>query len=174
MIGLGLLSILIGIVLIFFPGYAADLFVVFGGVSIIILAAVVMVEGLFLDHEGVSRWGVLILGILGILLGAVIIAVPSMLVIATGVALGLFLVAFGIIEALVASMLMEDLMVRLVIAIMGVFALLLGVVIIFHPVMGIDMLVLLIGLYLIVYGMMRFAHGLNERHADQIVTVRHL
>jgi|GEM_PF-1757361 len=174
MIGLGLLSILIGVVLIFFPGYAADLFVVFGGIAIIILAAVVMVEGLFLDHEGVSHWGVLILGILGILLGIVLIAVPSLLVIATGVVFGLFLVVFGIIEAVVAYMLMEDLMVRLVIALMGVFAILLGTIILLNPVLGIDTLILLVGLYLVVYGMMRIAHGLTERHVDQNVTVRHL
>ena len=174
MIGLGLLSILIGIVLIFFPGYAADLFVVFGGIAIIILAAVVMVEGLFLDREGVSRWGVLILGILGILLGVIVIAAPALLVIATGIALGLFLVVFGIVEAVVAYLLPDELMVRLVVGMMGVFALVLGIVILINPVLGIDTLVVLAGLYLIVYGMMRVAHGLNERHADQTITVRHL
>jgi len=174
MIGLGLISFLVGIFLLFFPGYATGLFAVFAGIAIIVLAAIVMVEGLFIDSEGVSRWGVFILGILGIFLGLVVIAAPSLLVIATGLVLGLFLVCFGIIEAVVAYMIPEDLMVRLVIAILGLFALLLGVIIILNPAAGIDTFVLLIGLYLVVLGMMRVAHGLNERHAEQNVTVKRL
>jgi uncharacterized membrane protein HdeD (DUF308 family) len=174
MIGLGLVSFLIGIFLLFFPGYAAGLFAVFAGIAIIVLAAVLMVEGLFIDREGVSQWGVLILGILSILVGLLVIAAPSLLVIATGLVLGLFLFVFGITEALVAYMIIEDLMVRLVIAIMGLFAILLGTVIILKPAAGIDMFLLLTGLYLIVFGMIRVAHGLNERHAEQNVTVKRL
>ncbi|MDD1693505.1 MAG: DUF308 domain-containing protein [Methanoregula sp.] len=174
MLGLGLISFLVGLFLLFFPGYATGLFVVFAGIAIIVLAAIVLVEGLFLDHEGVSRWGVFILGILGILLGLVVIAVPSLLVIATGLALGLFLVCFGIIEVIVAYILPDDLMVRLVIVITGLFAILLGVVIIINPTAGIDTVILLIGLYLVVLGMMRVAHGITERHAEQNITVRRL
>ena len=174
MIGLGLVSFLVGLLLLFFPGYAAGLFVVFTGIAIIVLAAIIMVEGLFIDREGVSRWGVLILGILGVLLGLIVIAAPSLLVIASGIALGLFLVVFGIIEAVVAYMIVDGLMVRLVLAMLGVFAILLGTVIMLHPTAGIDTLVLLTGLYLVVFGMMRMAHGLSERQAELDVTVKRL
>lgn len=174
MIGLGLVSFLVGLFLLFFTGYATGLFAVFAGIAIIVLAAIVMVEGLFIDREGVSRWGVLILGILGILLGLIVIAAPSLLVIATGIALGLFLVVFGLIEAIVAYMILDGLMVRLVVAMMGLFAILLGTFIMLNPATGIDTLALLTGLYLIVFGMMRMAHGLNERQAEQDVTVRRL
>lgn len=174
MIGLGLVSFLAGLFLIFFTSYATDLFAVFTGIAIIVLAAIVMVEGLFIDREGVSRWGVLILGILGLLLGILLIAAPSVLVIATGLVLGLFLVLFGIIEAGVAFMLLDHLMVRLVIAILGVFAILLGIIIFLHPAAGIDTFVLLTGLYLVVFGMMRVAHGITERDAEQNITVKRL
>ncbi|MDD4137618.1 MAG: DUF308 domain-containing protein [Methanoregula sp.] len=174
MIGLGLVSFLVGLFLLFSPAYAAGIFAVFAGIAIVVLAAIVVVEGLFIDREGVSRWGVFILGILGLLLGIIVIAAPSLLVIATGVALGLFLFCFGIVEAVVAYMILEDLMVRLVIAMMGLFAILLGTVIMLNPTAGIDTLVLLTGLYLVVIGMMRVAHGLTERHAEQTMTTRHL
>jgi uncharacterized membrane protein HdeD (DUF308 family) len=173
-IGLGLVSFLVGLFLLFLPRYTAGLFAVFAGIAIIVLAAIIMVEGLFIDREGVSRWGVLILGILGVLLGLVVIAAPSFLVIASGIALGLFLVVFGLIEAAVAWMIVDGLMVRLVIAILGIFAILLGTVIMLNPATGIDTLVLLTGLYLVVFGMMRMAHGLNERQAEMDVTVKRL
>jgi len=174
MIGLGLVSFLVGLLLLFFPGFSAGLFAVFAGIAIIVLAAIILVEGLFIDREGVSRWGVLILGILGVLLGLVVIAAPSLLVIASGIALGLFLVVFGIIEAVVSYMIVDGLMVRLVLAVLGVFAILLGTIIMLHPAASIDTLVLLTGLYLVVFGMMRMAHGLSERQAELDVTVKRL
>jgi uncharacterized membrane protein HdeD (DUF308 family) len=174
MMGLGLVAVLAGLVLLFLPAFAAELFAVFAGIAIIVLAAIVMVEGLFIDHDGVSHWGILILGILGILLGLVVIAAPALLVIATGLLLGLFLIAFGIIEVVVSVLIVDDLMVRFAIGIMGLFAMVLGFLILIRPATGIDILVLLIGLYLIVLGMMRIAHGLTERKAEQTIPVKRL
>ena len=118
--------------------------------------------------------GILILGIVGILVGLLVTAVPALLVIATGIVLGLFLIIFGIIEAFVSYTIIEDLLVRLVIGFMGFFAILLGIVIILHPSAGIGVLALITGLYLAIFGMMRIAHGLNERHAEQNITIKHL
>ena len=174
MIGLGLVAFLAGLFLLFLPAFAAELFAVFAGIAIIVLAAIIMVEGLFIDHDGVSHWGVLVLGILGILLGLVVIAAPALLVIATGVLLGLFLIAFGIMEVVVAFLLIDDLMVRFVIGVMGLFAMVLGILILVRPTTGIDTLVLLTGIYLIVLGMMRVAHGFAERKAEQILPVKRL
>jgi uncharacterized membrane protein HdeD (DUF308 family) len=174
MIGLGLLAFLAGLILLVVPEFAADLFAVFAGIAIIMLAAIVMVEGLFIDSEGISRWGVLILGLLGILLGLLVIAAPSLLVIAAGLALGLFLITYGIVEAVIAYLLPEDLMIRMALAVMAVFATTLGILIVLRPITGIDMILLLTGLYLIVLGMMRIAHGITERHAEQTVPVKRL
>jgi uncharacterized membrane protein HdeD (DUF308 family) len=174
MISLGLLTFLIGMILLFFPGFVTGFFAVFAGIAIIMLAGILVVESLFIDREGLPRWGILILGISGILFGILVITVPSLLVIAIGIVLGLFLVIFGILEAVVSYILIDDLMVRLVIAIMGFLAVLLGTVIILHPAAGIDTLPLLTGLYLAVFGMMRIAHGLNERQAEQNITMKHL
>lgn len=174
MISLGLFSFLAGLFLVFLPAFAVDLFAVFAGIAVIILAAIVMVEGLFIDHDGISHWGVLILGILGVLLGILIIAAPWLLVIATGMVLGLFLIAFGIIEVIVAFLLIEELMVRFAIGIMGLFAMVLGILVVFRPTTGVETVALLTGLYLVVFGMMRVAHGLNERHAEQTIPVKPL
>jgi len=174
MIGLGLVLALVGLFLLVFPGYATGLFAELVGIIIIVMAALILVEGLFIEKEGVSRWGVFFVGIVSILLGIVVIAAPSLLVIATGLLLGLFILMFGFIEIVVACSIIEGLMVRLVLAMMGVFALLLGTVIVLNPSTGIDTLALLVGIYLIVLGMMRIAHGINERHEEQAITVKHL
>ena len=174
MISLGFLTLLIGMILLFFPGFVTGLFAIHASNHYYTQPGILFAESLFIDREGLSRWGVLVLGINGILFGLIFIAAPSLLVIATGIALGLFLFVFGIIEMIVSYIIIEDLMVRLVIAIMGLFAILLGTVIILHPEAGLDTLALLAGLYLAVFGMMRIAHGLNERHAEQNITVKRL
>jgi len=174
MIVLGLISFLAGLFLVFLPAFAVDLFSTFAGITVIILAAIIVVEGLFIDYEGVSHWGILILGILGVLLGIIIIVAPALLVIAIGVALGLFLIAFGIIEVIVAFLLLDEMMVRFVIGIMGLFAMVLGILVAFRPVTGVETVALLTGLYLVVFGMMRIAHGIIERHAEQNIPVKRL
>lgn len=174
MIGLGLVSAIMGLFLLLFPGSATSLFAICTGIAIIILAALILVEGLFLESDGVSRWGVFILGVLAILLGIIVIAAPGLLLIATGLVLGIFIVIFGVVEIFVAYSILEGLMVRLVLAILGVVALLIGMVILLNPTAGIETITLLVGLYLIVMGMMRIAHGINERHEEQTITVKHL
>jgi len=174
MIGLGLVLALVGLFLLVFPGPATGIFAELIGIIIIVMAALILVEGLFIEKEGVSRWGIFFVGIVSILLGIVVIAAPSLLILATGLLLGLFILMFGLIEIVVACSIIEGLMVRLVLAIMGVFALLIGTVIVLHPSAGIDTLALLVGIYLVVLGMMRIAHGLNERHEEQNITVKRL
>jgi uncharacterized membrane protein HdeD (DUF308 family) len=174
MITLGILTFLIGMILLFFTGFVPGLFAVFTGIAMILLAGILVVESLFIDQEGPSRWGILILGIVGILVGLLVTAAPALLVIATGIVLGLFLVVFGIIEAVVSYIILEDLMVRLVLGFTGFFAILLGIVIMLHPAAGTGVLALVTGLYLVIFGMMRIAHGLNERQAEQDITIKHL
>lgn len=171
---LGLVALLAGLFLVFLPAFTVDLFATFAGIAVIILAAIVMVESLFIDHEGVSHWGVLALGILGVLFGILIIVAPALLVIATGIALGLFLIAFGIIEVIVAFLLLDEMMVRIMIGVMGLFAMVLGILVTFRPVTGVETVALLTGLYLVVFGMMRVSHGLHERHAEQTIPVKRL
>lgn len=174
MIGLGLVSAIAGLILLAYPGTATGLFAVCAGIAIIILAALILVEGLFLENDGVSRWGVFFLGIISLLLGILVIAVPASLIIATGLVLGLFIMVFGAVEIFVAYSILEGLMVRLVLAILGVVALLIGGVIALNPTAGIETITMLVGIYLMVLGMMRVAHGINERHEEQIITVKHL
>lgn len=174
MISLGFLSAIVGLFLLCFPGAATGLFAVCIGIVIIILAALILVEGLFLDSDGVSRWGVFILGILSILLGIIVIADPSLLIIATGLVLGIFIIIFGMVEIVVAWSIAENLMVRLVLAILGIMAILIGGVVVFNPAAGVETVALLIGIYLLVLGMMRIAHGINERHEEQTMVVKRL
>jgi len=174
MIGLGVLSALVGIFVLFLPSFAATLFVVIAGISILILSGILLAEGLFIDTEGMSKWAVFGLGIIGILIGLVAIVQPSWLILAAGIVFGIYLIIFGIAEVVVGMSIHDDDMIRSVVIVMGVASIILGVLILLNPAMTIGILAWLIGLFLLIFGMIRVAHGFALRSAEMKMTVKHL
>lgn len=164
MVGLGILGALLGLFMLFFSHVAIDMIVAIAGIAIILLSAIFLVEGLFIDAEGWSRWGIFGLGALGLLVGVVSIIAPSLLVVSTGLLIGIFLLIYGIGEiAIGVGMVIADTMVRMVFVMIGIFSMVIGLFLILNPMLGLDIFVWLVGLYLVVLGLMRVAHGLNER-----------
>lgn len=175
MISLGVLGALLGIFMLFFSDFATHIVAALAGFGIILLSAVFLVEGLCIDAEGWSRWGILGLGVLGLLLGIVSFAIPSLLVISTGIILGAFLLIYGIGEiAMGVGMVIVETMVRMVFIMIGLVSFIIGIFLLLNPALGVDILVWLFGLYLLVLGLMRVAHGLTEREAERNITVKHL
>jgi uncharacterized membrane protein HdeD (DUF308 family) len=175
MITLGIIGALLGLFMLFFPDFASRIMVGLAGIAIILLSAIFIVEGLCIDAEGWPRWGILALGGLGLVIGVASIAVPSVLVFSTAVILGIFLLVYGIGElAIGIGFLFAEAMVRMVFIMLGIFSVVVGIFLIISPAMGLDILVRFIGLYLLVLGLMRTAHGLNERDAELNMTIKHL
>lgn len=175
MICLGMLGVLLGMFMLFFSNLATQMIVVLAGFAIILLSAIFLVEGLCIDAEGWPRWAILGLGGLGILLGMVSFAVPSLLVVSTGIILGSFLLIYGVSEiAIGIGMVIVETMVRMVFIMIGLFSVIIALFLLLNPTLGVDIFVWLFGLYLLVLGLMRVAHGLNEREAERNIVVKHL
>jgi uncharacterized membrane protein HdeD (DUF308 family) len=175
MISLGVISVLLGLFMLFFSNFATQVFVALTGFAIILLSAIFIVEGLCIDAEGWPRWGILSLGALGFILGVASIAVPSLLIFSTGVILGIFFLIYGIGElAIGVGIVFVETMVRLVFIMLGILSMVVGIFLVLNPTIGLDIFVWLVGLYLLVLGLMRIAHGLNERDAEQKITIKHL
>jgi uncharacterized membrane protein HdeD (DUF308 family) len=175
MIALGLVSAVVGILLLFFPGTATEFFLQLAGIVVILLSAIFLVEGLFIDTEGISKWVVLCLGIAGILVGILTITATIIIIIAVGLLLGIFLILFGIGEFILGvTMIIAEPMVRFVLAVLGILAVFVGIFLLLHPAATVEVISLLIGLYLFVYGLMQVSHGLNERQKERETVVKHL
>lgn len=175
MISLGMIGVLLGLLMLFFSNFATQMIVALAGFAIILLSGIFLVEGLCIDADGWPRWGILGLGILGILLGIASIAVPSYLVVSTGILLGIVLLIYGVGEmAIGIGMVIVETMVRMVFVMIGLFSIILGIFLVLNPSLGVDIFVWLFGLYIVVIGLMRIAHGLNEREAEQNVAVKRL
>jgi uncharacterized membrane protein HdeD (DUF308 family) len=175
MVSLGILGFLLGLFMLFFSNFATQLIAALVAFAIMLLSAIFLVEGLCLDAEGWTRWGILGLGALGILLGIVSFAVPTLLVISSGIVLGVILLIYGIGEiAIGIGMIIVETMVRMVFIMIGLFSVIIGLFLFLNPTLGVDIFIWLFGLYLLVVGLMRIAQGLNEREAEQNIAVKHL
>ena len=175
MILLGLLSAIVGIILLFFPGEATQFFLQIAGIVVILLSGIFLVEGLFIDNEGISKWVVLCLGIVGVIVGILTIAATFIVVVATGLLLGIFLILFGIGEAILGlKMIIAEPMVRFVIVIVGILAIIVGFFLLIHPAATIEVIAILLGLYLLLFGLLQVSHGLNERSLEANRVIKRL
>lgn len=114
-------------------------------------------------HEVTAAWWLLLLlGLIGIAAGVVVLAKPGGSLTTLAVVVGIFVLIDGIV-ALVASIgrHTEN---RGLAAILGVLGVVVGVLLIRHPVGGVLAIALLIGIWLIAIGVVRFMEAFEQRH----------
>lgn len=99
-------------------------------------------------------WLLLLIGVLGVAVGIVIIAKPGNSLSALAVIAGIFVLLRGIFE--LAASLMRSTQNRGLVAVVGVVTAIVGVLLIRHPVQSILAIALLIGIWLIAVGVIRF------------------
>ncbi len=105
-------------------------------------------------------WLVLLVGLLSIVAGVIILFKPSESLPTLAVIAGIFLLCDGILE-LVASF-MRSTANRGLVGLFGVITAIVGVLLIRHPVGGVAAVALLIGIWLIAVGVIRFVTAFEE------------
>lgn len=99
-------------------------------------------------------WLVLLVGLLSIAVGITILFKPGDSLATLAVIIGIFVLLDGILE--LAASLMHGTQNRGMVALLGALTAIVGVLLIRHPVQGIVFVALLIGIWLIVVGVIRF------------------
>ena len=99
-------------------------------------------------------WLALLIGVVSIIAGIIVIAKPSHSLSTLAVIFGIFILLDGIIE--LAGALIGGTENRGLLAVLGVISVIAGVLLIRHPLGGVRAVALLIGIWLIAAGMVRF------------------
>jgi uncharacterized membrane protein HdeD (DUF308 family) len=107
-----------------------------------------------------SWWLVLLVGLLSVVAGVVILFKPGDSLATLAVIAGIFLLVDGILE--LASSFMRSTRNRGLVALFGVLTAVVGVLLIRHPIGGVAAIALLIGLWLIAIGVIRFVTAFEE------------
>ena len=105
-------------------------------------------------------WLVLLVGLLSFVAGVIILVKPGDSLATLAVIAGIFLLIDGILE--LAESFMSSTRNRGMVALFGAVTAIVGVLLIRHPVGGVTAVALLIGLWLIVIGVIRFVTAFDE------------
>ena len=105
-------------------------------------------------------WLLFLVGLLSIVVGVIILFKPGDSLNTLAVITGIFLLVNGILE-LIASF-MRSTPDRGLVALFGVLSAIVGVLLIRHPIAGVEFVAILIGLWLITVGIIRFATAFYE------------
>ena len=105
-------------------------------------------------------WLLLLIGFLSIVAGVVILFKPSESLATLAVIAGIFLLLDGILE--LADSFLRSTSDRGLVALIGVLSAIVGVLLIRHPIGGVAAVALLIGIWLIAIGVIRFATAFEE------------
>lgn len=99
-------------------------------------------------------WLALLIGVVSIIVGIIVIAKPSNSLATLAVIFGIFILVDGIVELVAA--LSAQTQNRGLLAVIGVISVIAGVLLIRHPLGGVRAVALLIGIWLIAAGLVRF------------------
>src|SRR5690348_10720429 len=114
-------------------------------------------------HESTWAWWLLMLvGLVGIAAGVIVLAKPSNSLATLAVIAGVFILVDGIFD-LVASFASRTAN-RGTVALLGVLDIVVGVLLIRHPIGGVLVIALLIGIWLIAVGLVRLVAAFDREH----------
>jgi len=105
-------------------------------------------------------WLLMLTGAIGVIVGVIVLAKPGNSLKALAVITGIFLLTDGIFE--LAAALSRRTVNRGLVAVLGVVTVIVGVVLIRHPVKGVTAVAILIGIWLIALGVVRFVGAFEE------------
>jgi uncharacterized membrane protein HdeD (DUF308 family) len=107
-------------------------------------------------------WLLVLVGLLSFVAGVIILIKPGDSLATLAVIAGIFLVADGILELASSFSFMSSTRNRGTVALFGAITAIVGVLLIRHPIGGVAAVALLIGLWLIVIGVIRFVTAFDE------------
>ncbi|HET7379900.1 MAG TPA: DUF308 domain-containing protein [Gaiellales bacterium] len=159
-LGLGVLSVIAGIVVLARPGGSLATIAVITGIFVVIDGIVALVAALSRSTE--SRGLAALIGVLNLVVGVLLIRHPIGGVVAIALFVGIWLIAMGAVRFVLAFDANRHRVWRFVIAAVEVVA---GIVIVSSPQVGVATLALLVGLALIANGVSFAALGFMLRSA---------
>jgi uncharacterized membrane protein HdeD (DUF308 family) len=114
-------------------------------------------------------WLLLVTGVLSIVVGIIVLVQPGISLATLAVITGIFFLADGIIE--IARAAIGDTANRALLGILGVVSAIAGVILIRHPTSAVVAIALLLGLWLITVGIVRFMRALDDRERRTLTMV---
>jgi uncharacterized membrane protein HdeD (DUF308 family) len=165
----GILALVIGILCFTIPAGMQALIAYIVGIFLLIISLVT--GGLALSEPGKMKWLVFILSIIGVIIAVFTFISPFAMFVAFTILIAAWAIITGIAEIVLAYS-VEELPFRILLGISGFIAVLFGILIGFAPLPteGSMILILLLGIYCLIFGIISLVTGMLMKKGEAIVT----
>lgn len=159
----GVVAILFGLLTIFSPAISLAVLVLFFG-AFALVDGVSMVVAAITKRQGEPRWGALLVsGLLGIVLGLITLLWPGITAMVLIVLIAVWALLIGISSIVVAIRLRKEIAGEWRLIVAGALAVIFGLVLLVAPGAGALGMVIVIGIYALVWGILLVTLGLRLR-----------
>ena len=166
----GIFALIIGVLCFLLPTGMQAVFAYLLGIFLLIIS--IVTGAISISETGKIHWGVLILSIIGVIIALLMFMSPFMMFVALTILIAAWAIIMGIAELAIAFSL-KDLPFRVMLGISGFIAVLFGIIIGFAPLPkeGSVILILLVGIYCLILGIISIITGLLMRKGETIIAV---
>ncbi len=159
----GILAIIFGLVTILFPTITLVALAIYFAVSILVGGLVLTISSLQIKNQYPGWQFVLLEGILGILIGIIIVLKPEFSAAVLVTIIGLWAILLGCILLISWYRIIFPGSEKSVLLVSGIFSLIFGILITFNPFEGSRAITLLIGVYMLSYGIFSIISNNKKR-----------
>jgi uncharacterized membrane protein HdeD (DUF308 family) len=156
----GLIAVIFGLCAIIWTPFVLNVLIYAFGFFAIIAGILTAAAGISLEKTELPKWLLAVAGILGILLGIFALLTPLIVVITLALLIAAWALVAGASE-LGLAVTNKTLKHRVLLSISGLCGIALSIILILMPVLGAFTLVLVLGIYLLVFGIISIAFGLS-------------
>jgi len=166
----GIFALIIGILCFTLPIGMQAVFAYIIGIFLLIISLIT--GAISLSESGKVHWGIFILSLFGVIIALFMFISPFMMFVALTLLIAAWAIVTGIAELVIAFSL-KELPFRVLLGISGFFAVLFGVLIGFAPLPkeGSLVLIMLIGIYCLILGILSIITGLLMHKGEVIAAV---
>ncbi len=163
MIVRGIVSIIFGIVVVFYPFAAATGLALFFG-AYVFADGVFAIVSIFTSHAARAHfWSFLIEGIVGIAAGILTFFLPEITLYGLALLVSFWAVITGILEIISAIKLRKIIDSEFLMIVSGLLSIVFGILVFVRPLAGIVVMIYLIGIYAVLFGILSIFFGISMR-----------
>jgi uncharacterized membrane protein HdeD (DUF308 family) len=160
----GILMVVAGVLAVAWPGPTVLVLAILFGIQLIVSGIFSFINAFAADESGGARVWYAILGLLGILIGLYAVRHILVSVVALALLIGIYWVAYGIAE-IYNAIAHSERPHRGWMAFIGVLSVIAGIIVIMWPGLSLVTLAVVLGVWLIIYGVMEIALAFRVRSA---------
>jgi uncharacterized membrane protein HdeD (DUF308 family) len=159
----GIAAIVFGVIAFAYPGLTLAVLVIFFGVWVLV-DGIFRVVGAIAGRSSDPEWGFhLLIGIIGIIIGVITFRAPQITVLALLIYIAAWALMIGASEIALAIKLRKEIKGEWFLILMGLASIVFAVLLMWNPAIGASALILLIGWYAIVFGVLAIFLGFKLR-----------